>query len=163
MKGLETKCTVAVLKHHDVWTAQIRKYSKFGYLGNSTGMAFWAKLLFKQFLQCIRHKYVVLSWHICLFISSFFFSSDTQVVMVSIGNTYHYSWNIYGQSTVGRIFLDSIVNRSYSVFFLLLIILFSFISFSYFDGEEVGLWKTMKIYQNTKRPPFFFDFWKPLS
>lgn len=69
----------------------------------------------------------------------FFFSSDTQVVMVSIGNTYHYSWNIYGQSTVGRIFLDSIVNRSYSVCLLLLIILFSFIFFSYFDGEEVGL------------------------
>ena len=67
-----------------------------------------------------------------------FFPSDTQVVMVSIGNTYHYSWNIYGQSTVGRIFLDSIVNRSYSVFLLLLIILFSFIFFHILMEKRLG-------------------------
>lgn len=38
----------------------------------------------------------------------FLFFSDRQVVTVSNGNTYHCSWNIYGQSTFGRIFLDSI-------------------------------------------------------
>lgn len=119
-------------------------------------MAFWAKLLFKQFLQCIRHKYVVLYWHICLFISSFLFSSDTQVVMVSIGNTYHYSWNIYGQSTVGRIFLDSIVNRSYSVFLLLLIILFSFIFFHILMEKRLGYEKQWKCIKTLKDPLFWF-------
>lgn len=114
-------------------------------LGNTPSVVTWAIVqvwLFGQnyYLSSVSDTSMLffLGIYVSLF-HLFFFPSDTQVVMVSIGNTYHYSWNIYGQSTVGRIFLDSIVNRSYSVFFLLLIILFSFISFSYFDGEEVGL------------------------
>ena len=76
--------------------------------------------------------------------------------MVSNGNTYHYSWNIYGQSTFGRIFLDSIdtIDLIPYSFIIDYFILF----FPYFDGEEVGLLKKMKIYHNTKIPLIFLTY-----
>lgn len=92
--------------------------------------------------------------YMSLYFIILFFPSDTQVVMVSIGNTYHYSWNIYGQSTVGRIFLDSIVNRSYSVFLLLLIILFSFIFFHILMEKRLGYEKWWKFIKTLKDPLF---------
>lgn len=78
-------------------------------------------------------------------------------------NTYHCSWNIYGQSISSRIFLDSIDMIAfipYSFIDNYFIFMFAYITMHILLEKRLGFNNKIEVYHNTKVLSFF-DYLKP--